>query len=188
MAPSSILYYLGVNCKVEGLHHHNLFFDADFNRHAEEIYDQPKWPGDPLFYVCAPSKTDPHVAPPGHENLFVLIPTAPGMKDSKAIHEQYFDTVLNRLEQHLKVDLRPYIQTYRSYGTSNFIEDYHAFKGNAYGLANTLSQTAFLKPKMRHPKFKNLMYTGQLTTPGPGVPPSIISGRVCAKEINDILK
>lgn len=183
MAPSSLLFYLGVDKKLEGLHHHNLFFDADFNRHAVEIYDEPKWPSDPLFYVCAPSVTDSSVAPEGKENLFILIPLAPGLQDTPELREKYFNVVMDRLEDRLGQDIRSQIIYKRSFAHRDFTEDYHAFKGNAYGLANTLLQTAFLKPKMRSKKVKNLFYTGQLTTPGPGVPPSLISGQVAAREI-----
>lgn len=63
----------------------------------------------------------------------------------------------------------------------DFVKDYHSYKGNAYGLANILTQTAFLKPKMENRRVGNLLYTGQLTVPGPGIPPSIISGKVVAK-------
>ncbi len=185
MAPSSLLFYLGVNKRLQGLRHHNLFFDADFERHAREIYETPGWPAEPLFYVCAPSVTDPSVAPDGCENLFVLIPLAPGLQDDDdATREQYYHKVMQRLEQHLGEDVRSYVAYRRSYAHRDFQRDYHAFKGNAYGLANTLLQTAFLKPKLKSRKVSNLFYTGQLTTPGPGVPPSLISGQVAANEIS----
>jgi phytoene desaturase len=184
MAPSSLLFYLGVSKRLKGLHHHNLFFDADFPLHAKEIYDRPQWPSDPLFYVCAPSVTDPSVAPEGCENVFILIPLAPGLKgDDEAMREHYYEVVMQRLETHLGESVRDSVTYKKSYAHSDFQRDYHAFKGNAYGLANTLLQTAFLKPKLRNKKVANLFYTGQLTTPGPGVPPSLISGQVVAGEI-----
>ena len=183
MAPSSLLFYLGINKKVSGLHHHNLFFDRDFTQHAYEIYEKPQWPSDPLFYVCAPSITDSSVAPEGHENLFVLIPLAPNLEDTEALREKYFHMVMDRLEKLTGQSVREHIVYKRSYAHRDFKEDYHAYKGNAYGLANTLLQTAFLKPKLRSKKVSNLFYTGQLTTPGPGVPPSLISGQVVAAEI-----
>ena len=148
-----------------------------------EIYDNPKWPAEPLFYVCAPSVTDSSVAPEGCENLFVLIPLAPGLEDSEEQREKYFDIVLNRLEDLTGQDIRQHIVYKRSFAHDDFEKDYHAYKGNAYGLANTLLQTAFLKPKLKSKKVNNLYYTGQLTTPGPGVPPSLISGKVVAEEI-----
>jgi phytoene desaturase len=183
MAPSSLLFYVGLNKKLKGLHHHNLFFDEDFTRHAVEIYDEPAWPSKPLFYVCAPSVTDPAVAPAGCENLFILIPTAPDLKDEAQIREKYYDIVMDRLEKLTGQRVRDAVVYRRSYAHRDFQADYHAYKGNAYGLANTLLQTAFLKPKMRSKKVENLFYTGQLTTPGPGVPPSLISGQVVASEI-----
>ena len=183
MSPSSLLFYLVVDKQIEGINHHNLFFDEDFDLHAHEIYTDPKWPSKPLFYVCCPSKTDASVAPDGKENLFVLIPIAPGLEDTEALRERYYDLVIERLERLIDQPVRPHVILKRSYALKDFEQDYHSFKGNAYGLANTLRQTAFFKPKLRSKKVKNLYYTGQLTVPGPGVPPSLISGQVVATEI-----
>lgn len=183
MAPSSLLYYIGLDKKLENLHHHTLFFDEDFGLHAQEIYESPRWPTKPLFYVCAPSVTDPSVAPPGKENLFFLMPLAPGLQDDDAMRERYFNIMVDRFERLTGNSIRNHIVYKHGYAHRDFERDYHAYKGNAYGLANTLLQTAFLKPKLKSSKLSNLYYTGQLTTPGPGMPPSIISGQVVAKEV-----
>lgn len=183
MAPSCLLWYLGINKRLTGLLHHNLFFDEDFGQHAQEIYESPQWPSKPLFYVSAPSVTDPSIAPEGCENLFVLIPVAPGLEDTPEIRAQYFSVVMDRLEAFTGQNIRDAIVYERSYAHADFVADYHAFKGNAYGLANTLMQTAFLKPAMKNKRLQNLWYTGQLTVPGPGVPPALISGQVVAKEV-----
>ncbi|MXV52969.1 phytoene desaturase [Pedobacter sp. HMF7647] len=182
MSPSSLLFYIGLNKTVPGIQHHNLFFDEDFNQHAAEIYAKPQWPTKPLFYVSAPSKTDDTVAPAGCENLFFLMPLAPGLEDTEELRELYFKKLINRFESTTGQSISDSILFKRSYCVNDFISDYNSFKGNAYGLANTLRQTAFLKPKMRASKIKNLLFTGQLTVPGPGVPPAIISGQVAAKE------
>ncbi len=183
MAPSSLIFYLGLNKKIDGLLHHTLFFDQDFTLHSNEIYEDPKWPTSPQFYVSCPSKTDATVAPAGHENIFILIPVAPDLKDEESTREKYFAMVMDRFEKIIGQTIREHIIFKRSYAHKDFIADYHAFKGNAYGLANTILQTANLKPSMVNKKVKNLFYTGQLTVPGPGVPPSIISGQVVADEI-----
>lgn len=182
MSPSSLLFYVGVDRKLPELEHHNLFFDADFMLHAHEIYDEPAWPTDPQFYVCCPSKTDPSVAPEGKENLFFLMPIAPGLKDSTEMREKYFNLMIRRTEQYCGTRFREDIVYKRSYCLSDFQSDYHAYKGNAYGLANTLRQTAILKPKMKNKHLDNLLYTGQLTVPGPGMPPAVISGIIAGKE------
>lgn len=183
MAPSSLLFYLGVDQQIEGLLHHTLFFDASFDEHAKEIYDNPAWPKKPLFYVSATSKSDKSAAPAGCENLFLLMPLAPDIEDSDEQRERYYHLMMDRLEEHLGMEIRSKVVYKRAYAHRDFKKDYHAFKGNAYGLANTLRQTAILKPSMKAKKVKNLYYTGQLTVPGPGVPPSLISGRVVAREI-----
>ncbi len=189
MAPSCLLFYLGVNKRLKNLLHHNLFFDEDFDNHAVEIYDTPQWPSNPLFYACVPSVTDSTVAPEGMENLFLLMPVAPGLEgDDETMREKYYDILMERLERVTGQNVRDHIIFKRSYAHSDFVSDYHAFKGNAYGLANTLRQTAILKPSLKSKKVRNLYYTGQLTTPGPGVPPSLISGTVVAREIEKEFK
>jgi phytoene desaturase len=183
MSPSSLLFYIGIDRKIDNILHHNLFFDEDFEQHAHELYDQPQWPSKPLFYLCASSRTDASCAPEGCENLFFLIPLAPGLHDNETLREQYFQLLADRLQKKCGVDIRQHLLVKRSYAMNDFEHDYHAFKGNAYGLANTLRQTAFLKPKIKSSKVRNLFYTGQLTVPGPGVPPAIISGQIAAAEI-----
>jgi phytoene desaturase len=183
MSPSSLLFYIGLNKKIGDIKHHNLFFDEDFEQHAKEIYTIPKWPEKPLFYVCCPSKTDSSVAPEGCENLFFLIPLAPGLEDTDALRGQYFDLIMNRFEKIIGENIKDSIILKRSYAMNDFKSDYNSFKGNAYGLANTLAQTAFFKPAMRAKHIKNLLYTGQLTVPGPGVPPALISGQIVAGEV-----
>lgn len=183
MAPSSLIFYLGVNKKLPNLLHHSLFFDEDFDLHAREIYSDPKWPSKPLIYLSSTSQTDPNTAPPGHENLFILIPIAPDLNESKETNDYYFDLCIKRIEKHIGVSFKENIVFRRDYAGGDFIKDYNSFRGNAYGLANTLSQTAILKPRLINKKVKNLFYTGQLTVPGPGVPPCLISGKLAAEQV-----
>lgn len=182
LSPSCLIWYIGVSKKVGGIQHHNLFFDEDFEQHAKDIYTHHKWPQKPLFYVCCSSKTDPAVAPKNCENLFFLMPVAPGIEDNEVIRQRYLELMLTRFEKITGEKISEHIILKRSYALNDFKADYHSFKGNAYGLANTLKQTAFLKPAIRAKKIENLLYTGQLTVPGPGVPPAIVSGQVAAKE------
>ena len=189
MAPSCLLYYIGLSKKLNNVTHHALFFDVDFELHGNEIYSDPKWPTEPLFYTCIPSVTDNTVAPNGGENLFFLIPVAAGIQgDDEQLRDFYFDKIISRFETQTGNSIRDAIVHKRTYAVSDFVNDYNAFKGNAYGLANTLLQTSILKPSLKSKKVNNLFYTGQLTVPGPGVPPSLISGEVVAKEINKIFQ
>jgi len=188
LSPSSLIFYMGFNTRIPKLDHHTLLFDEDFEGHAKSIYENPSWPEKPSIYISCTSKTDSNVAPEGHENVFVLIPVAPGIEDTDEIRNRYLEEVLTRLERYTGQKLREHLVYNRSYAHRDFESDYHAFKGNAYGLANTLMQTAFLKPSMRNKKVKNLMYAGQLTVPGPGVPPAIISGQIAADEIDKLNK
>ncbi|RRQ47470.1 phytoene desaturase [Maribacter algicola] len=180
-APSSLLFYIAFNGKLKNVEHHNLFFDTDFEQHAEEIYDNPKWPTNPLFYANFPSKTDQSMAPKGCETGFFLVPIAPGLEDTKELRDQYFDLILNRFEKKTDQKVSEKILFRETFCVNDFVERYNSYKGNAYGMANTLSQTAFLRPKLKSTKVKNLYFTGQLTVPGPGVPPSLISGKLVSE-------
>ena len=188
MAPSSLIFYWGMDRRLSGLQHHNLFFDEAFDQHARDIYTVPKWPEHPLMYVCCPTVTDPSVAPPGHENLFVLIPIAPGLTDTPEVREHYRARVVAKLSTITGINLAQHLTVQRSYCVNDFTADHNAYRGNAYGLANTLRQTAVLKPRMKSRKVKGLYFAGQLTVPGPGVPPSLISGQVVADLIMNDMK
>ncbi|TPG37885.1 phytoene desaturase family protein [Flavobacterium pectinovorum] len=182
-APSSLLFFVGFNKKIENISHHALFFDVDFDQHAVDIYDDPKWPEAPLFYANFPSKTDTTAAPEGMESGFFLIPLAPGIKDNESLREEYFEKIMDRFEKLTDQKIKNNIIFKRSFCKNDFVTDYNAYKGNAYGMANTLLQTAFLRPKLKSKKVKNLYFTGQLTVPGPGVPPALISGKLVAELI-----
>ena len=183
-APSSLLFYVGFNKKLENISHHMLFFDTDFNQHAREIYDEPQWPTAPLFYANFPSVTDKTAAPDGMESGFFLIPLAPGIEDTAALRAEYFDKIMQRFETITKQSVKEHIVFKESFCKNDFVEQYNAYKGNAYGMANTLLQTAFLRPKLKSQKVRNLYFTGQLTVPGPGVPPALISGKLVSDLID----
>ncbi|NNC51133.1 MAG: phytoene desaturase [Flaviramulus sp.] len=179
-APSSLLFYVGFNKKLKNVNHHTLFFDVDFDVHAEAIYDSPKWPENPLFYASFPSITDDNVAPNGKEAGIFLIPLAPGIEDTPELRAMYFDKIISRFENLTSQNVKNDIIFRESFCINDFIKDYNSYKGNAYGMANTLMQTAFLRPKLKSKNVQNLFFTGQLTVPGPGVPPSLISGKLVA--------
>ena len=182
-APSSLLFYIGIDKKLENIEHHNLFFDADFEKHAVEIYDDPKWPTQPLFYVNVPSKTDPSMAPDGCDAVFILMPIATNIEDTPELRNTYLKKIIQRFEQKTQQSIQNNIIFKESFCVDDFKSEYNSYKGNAYGMAMTLLQTAFLRPKLKSNKVKNLYFTGQLTVPGPGVPPSLISGKIVAELI-----
>lgn len=179
-APSSLLFYVGFDKKLENVAHHTLFFDVDFDKHAYSIYDSPQWPEEPLFYASFPSKTDKNAAPEGCEAGIFLIPLAPGIEDTPQLREKYFNLIINRFERLTRQQAKKNVIFKESFCVNDFVKEYNSYKGNAYGMANTLLQTAFLRPKLKSKKVKNLYFTGQLTVPGPGVPPSLISGKLVA--------
>lgn len=187
-APSALLYYVGFDRKLDSVKHHTLFFDADFERHAEAIYDNPDWPEAPLFYASFPSMTDGSAAPEGKEAGIFLIPLAPGLEDNQALRDQAFEKIIKRFENLTRQSVKNNIIFSESFGVNEFVSAYNSYKGNAYGLANTLWQTAFLRPKLKSGKVNNLFFTGQLTVPGPGVPPALISGKLVAALITKNLQ
>jgi phytoene desaturase len=182
-APSSLLFYVGFDKKIENVSHHTLFFDTDFDAHAKEIYDKPQWPTDPLFYANFTSITDKTSAPEGKEAGFFLIPLAPGIEDTDELREEYFHKIMDRFEKLTGQEVKKHVLFKKSFCVNDFKSEYNSYKGNAYGMANTLLQTAFLRPKIKSSKIKNLYFTGQLTVPGPGVPPALISGKIASELI-----
>ena len=187
-APSCLVFYIGINRKLASFNHHTLFFDESLHRHSIEIYKRQQYPSQPLFHMCCPSKTDASVAPEGCENIFLLMPIAAGLPDTEETREKYFDIMLNRIEKNFSESIRENIIYKKSYCINDFVLDYNAYKGNAYGLANTLMQTAILKPKIKNRKIRRMIYAGQLTVPGPGVPPAIISGKIAARLLQKELR
>ena len=183
-APSSLLFFIGLDKKVKNVSHHTLFFDVDFDAHARSIYDTPEWPKDPLFYGNFPSITDSSMAPEGKEACFLLIPIGPGIEDTEEMRDKYFNMVIERLEHLTKQSIKDAILFKDSFCVNDFVSEYNSYKGNAYGMANTLLQTAFLRPKLKSKKVENLFFTGQLTVPGPGVPPALISGKLVASLVD----
>lgn len=182
-SPSALLFYVGFSKKIQHIEHHTLFFDVPFAPHAETIYDTKSWPDSPLFYASFPSKTDASAAPDGSESAIFLIPIAPGIEDTDEIRVKYFNSIIKRLETLTQQKLESDILFYKSFCINDFIAHYNSYAGNAYGLANTLLQTHILRPGISNKRLTNLYYTGQLTLPGPGVPPAIISGKIVSQKI-----
>jgi phytoene desaturase len=182
LAPSMFLIFLGVNRRLDLLHH-NLYFSDDWNAHFETIFRRPSWPENPCFYVSAITKTDPSMAPPGCENLFILVPIAPGLDDTDEVRARYRDLVLAQVERRTGTRLTDAIVTERVYGPRDFAADYRAYKGTALGLAHTLFQTALFRPSQRSRKVRHLWYAGQYTHPGVGVPMTLISAQLAVKQL-----
>ncbi|MDC7996290.1 phytoene desaturase family protein [Altibacter sp. HG106] len=187
-APSALLFYVGFEKPLKNVEHHTLFFDVPFEAHAVDIYDLPNWPKEPLFYASFPSKTDTYMAPEGKEAGIFLIPLAPGLDDTSALREEYFEKIISRFESLTQQDVKNSIIFKESFCIEDFVKEYNSYKGNAYGLANTLLQTAFLRPNLKSNKVKQLFFTGQLTVPGPGVPPALISGKLVAGLVENSLQ
>ncbi len=185
-APSALLFYVGFNKKLQHLSHHSLFFDTDFVAHSRSIYDDLEWPDNPLFYASFPSMTDDNAAPEGKEAGIFLIPIAPGITDTNELREKYFEIIMKRVEHLTNQPIIDAVDFKQSYCINDFVADYNSYKGNAYGLANTLFQTHILRPKLQSKKVRNLFFTGQLTVPGPGVPPSLISGKIVSDLIQKL--
>ncbi|MGA1873566.1 MAG: phytoene desaturase family protein [Thermoplasmatota archaeon] len=183
IAPSCVLMYIGLDKKVEGLEHHNLYLSDGWDEHFSSIFDKPQWPENPSYYVCCPSKTDPSVAPEGKENLFFLVPVAPGLDDTDEVREGYYRSTMEHLEGLIGEELLDHVISKRIVTHRDFASLYNAYKGTALGLAHTLRQTAVFRPGHRSKKVRNLYYTGQYTHPGIGVPMVIISSQIIAKEI-----
>lgn len=183
LAPSALIFYIGIKKKVPGLKHHNLFFDSDLEKHSSEIFQKPKWPDMPVFYVCCPSKTDRGMAPTGSDSLIVQIPVASGLEDHGKVREHYYNMVIRRLEKILKTNIRNHIGFHRTFAVSDFAREYNAYKGNALGLLPNRRILLPRKLRMHSKRVPNLLYTGHMSSPGPGIPFALHSGEVLAKKL-----
>lgn len=183
LAPGVLNFYVGLTGKLESFEHHTFFFDSDWDSHFKAVYEKPDWLENPLFYIHVPSITDPSSAPEGKEAVFILVPVAPGLEDSDEIRRRYFDNVVNRIEALTGESFRERIEFVESYSLSDFQRDYNAYKGNAFGLGQTLFQTAYFRTANHSRKVKNLYYSGHYTVPGTGTTMSTISGNVVSRRI-----
>jgi phytoene desaturase len=180
LAPSALLIYLGLNKKIPGLEHHNLFLSENWKRHFQAIFDTPSWPENPSYYIGCPSKTDPSVAPQDGENLFILVPVAPALDDDDRRREQFSDTILAHIEKMLEINITDSIIVKRIISPRDFKEAHKLYKGTAMGLAHTLFQSALFRPSHRSKKVSNLYFSSHYTHPGIGMPMVIISSHIIA--------
>jgi phytoene desaturase len=183
LAPAVVNWYLGFNRRLDEFEHHTFFFDAPWDEHFDAVYENPRWIDNPLFYLHVPSRTDPTCAPPGHEAVFLLVPVAPGLNDTEERRQYYLDHALERMEARTGRPLRENLVFRQSMSLNDFVSDYHAYKGNAFGLGQTLFQTAWFRMANRSRKVHNLYYAGQYTVPGTGTTMSMISGAVVSERI-----
>jgi len=183
MSPGTFLIYLGVNGRVQKLEHHNIFMIEDWEKHFNTIFKSPKWPEKASYYVCCPTITDSSVAPPGDENIFVLVPVAVGLDDTDVVREKFADKIISHLEEKLHTNIRDRIISKRIYSHRDFIHDYNAYKGTAFAPAHTLWQSVYFRPKMKSKKVDNYYHVGQYTQPGIGMPMVLLSAEFLTKEI-----
>ncbi len=184
LAPSALIMYLGIKGRLPSLTHHNLLFSRDWKKNFAEIFDRPQWPSDPSLYICAPSKTDPSVAPSGHENLFVLVPIASKLDYTPEELEAYADKTLDTMERQMNLPgLRKKIVYKELFSVKDFASRYNTYGGSALGLAHTLKQTAIFRPNNIHKKVKNLYFVGAGTNPGIGMPVTLISSELLYKRL-----
>lgn len=183
LAPSMFVVYLGLSKKLRSVTHHNLYFSDPWEEHFDQIFTHPEWPARPSYYVSCASYDDDAVAPEGKENIFFLVPVAPGLADTDEIRERYADRVITHFEKLTGEEITPHVEIRRIFSHRDFAADYNAYQGSALGLAHTLRQTAVFRPSHRSKRVKNLFYSGQYTHPGIGVPMALISSQVICEQI-----
>jgi phytoene desaturase len=183
-SPSAVLVYLGVDRQYDSLRHHNLLFSNHWRENFAQIFDKPSLPKDPSLYVCAPSKSDRSVAPKGHENLFVLVPTGTGLKPSKKQLDKFVEVVLKVLETEMGLkNLRSHITYKNVFALDDFETTFNTFRGSGLGLAHTFYQTAFFRPHNKSRKVRDLYFVGADTHPGIGMPTTLISAQLVYERI-----
>jgi 1-hydroxy-2-isopentenylcarotenoid 3,4-desaturase len=196
--PSAMLLYLGVKGKIEQLDHHTLLYTRDWAKNFAEVFKKADGksiiPNPASLYICMPSKTDASVAPEGYENIFVLVPIAAdpsiGRGGIDRAGDESFELEADRIIEQVAnwceiPDLAERIVVRRTMGPKNFEDELNAWSGTALGMAHTLTQSAFFRPKNYSKKVKNLFYTGHNTIPGIGLPMCLIGAELVYKHLTN---
>ncbi|WP_193086126.1 phytoene desaturase family protein [Brevibacterium aurantiacum] len=191
--PGAILVFLGIEGEVPQLPHHSLFFTDDWSTNFDDIFGpRPKISSPASAYVCKPSHTDPSVAPPDHENLFILIPVpadaglgaggSDGQGDPRI--ERAADRAIDQIAQWAGIpDLRARIRFRQTQGPTDFSSTFNSWLGGMLGPAHTLRQSAMFRQQNASKKVEGLFYAGATTAPGVGVPMCLISAELVLKHI-----
>ena len=191
--PSAMLLFLGVKGEIPELDHHTLLYSDDWAKNFEEVFHKAdgkrKIPNPASLYVCAPSKSDPTVAPKGYENLFVLVPIAadPSIGGSgDEAFEKAADRIIDQIADWAKIpNFRERIVVRGSMGPRDFVTELNAWQGTALGMAHTLKQSAFFRPANYSKKVKGLYYAGHHSVPGIGLPMCLIGAELVYKRLVD---
>jgi len=182
-ACSGVVLYLGLDKRYEQLIHHNFVFSEDPHEEFESIYRRGEPAPDPTCYVCAPAVTEPEVAPPGGEALYVLVHT-PYLRphhDWSKMFAPYRRRIIEKLEQTAGLkDLEKHIVFERSLTPQDINDRYHVLDGAIYGLASHGRFLGAFKPANRSPDIAGLYLAGGSAHPGPGMPMVMMSGWIAA--------
>jgi phytoene desaturase len=183
---SAVMVYLGCDRRYDHLPHHNAVFGEGYRETFTTIFDKLAIPDDPSFYVCRPTATDPSLAPPGKDIIYLLIPVpyeAPG-QDWEAGLQPLLDSVYDRCARQLGMaDLKRQTVVSRRWMPSDWREQFNLAKGSAFGLSHDFRQVGYFRPSNRHAKVPNLYFVGASTQPGTGVPMVFLSSRLVAERI-----
>lgn len=182
-ACSGVVLYLGLDRRYEQLIHHNFVFSADPHEEFETIYRRGEPAPDPTCYVCAPAVTEPEVAIPGGEALYVLVHT-PYLRphhDWKKMLPEYRNTIIRKLERTAGMkDIEKHIVVERALTPQDINDRYHVLDGAIYGLASHGRYLGAFKPANRSPDIEGLYLAGGSAHPGPGMPMVLMSGWIAA--------
>ncbi|WP_243074598.1 phytoene desaturase family protein [Microbacterium sp. SS28] len=192
-SPGALLLLLGVEGELPELSHHTLLFTRDWRENFERIFGRDSGIPDPAsLYICKPSATDDTVAPAGHENIFVLVPVPADPLlgrggedgDGDARIEKAADAVIAQISQWCGIpDLAERIVLRRTIAPGDFAADLNSWRGNALGLAHTLTQSAVFRPRNVSSRVDSLMYAGGSALPGIGLPMCLISAELVVKRL-----
>lgn len=185
LSPSAIVLYLGLRKKLPSLSHHTLIVPDRWDDHFSALFDNKRLPEEPSFYISCTSKTDPSVAPKGYENLFITVQIPSGFDVSRQELQDYRDLLISQVESSIGHRFRKDIILERIFGPEDFKTVYNAYDGAAIGMATTFSQL-LLRPDNRSKKVSNLLYAGQYTKTGAGLPMCLISAHRLLETIHQV--
>ena len=186
-ACSGVVLYLGLDRRYDHLLHHNFVFSRDPEEEFEAIYKRGELAPDPTCYVCAPARTEPGVAPPGGEALYVLVHT-PFLRphhDWDRLFPTYRKTILEKLSRTAGLtDVEQHIRFERRLTPADIHERYGVLNGAIYGIASHGRWLGAFKPSNRSPDVRGLYLAGGAAHPGPGMPMVLMSGWIAADALD----
>lgn len=184
-----LTFYLGVNCKLPQVNHHNYFLGSNYQEYAKNIMQNPGTLEKPYYYVNVLSKHNAECAPEGCESLFFVCPV-PNLQYKKdwSDKDEIVNSIIADFSERIKLNIEQKIISKTIFTPLDWHKQYNLQYGSGLGLSHNLGQIGAFRPKNFDEDYKNTFYVGSSTIPGAGLPMSIISSKLSVERVVDYAK